>query len=354
LIIHTDGSNFEKPISGVGRSIIELIRYSKNKFIILINKRLHKDYIEIKKFKNVKLIKNIYFKNLYCKNQDIRVYLATCHKIPLNLNHNVMVIMIVHDLVWKIHPETMKFKGLISEKLFFNRTIKRANLIFCPSNSISKQLNKYYPKFKKKINILPWGVKDFKYQIEIKSSNRFFLNVGTFEPRKNLFNLIKAFELIKNSRPHLLIKLIIAGGVGWGNLNIQKLIYKLNLNNMIEVIRSPSDKKLYELYHNCEALIFPSVYEGFGLPLIEALALKKPVLISNIEVFKEIAKKNALYFDPHNAKSIKNKILKIYMNKNLQTKIINNIRKENILDKYSWKKTSLIFDDLVLSLQNVT
>ena len=344
MIIHTDGSNFEKPISGVGRSIIELIRYSKNKFIILINKRLHKDYIEIKKFKNVKLTKNIYFKNLYYKNLDIRVYLATCHKIPLNLNHNVIVIMIVHDLVWKIHPKTMKFTGLISEKLFFNFTIKRANLLFCPSNSIAKQLNKYYPKFKKKINILPWGVKDFKYRIEIKSSNRFFLNVGTFEPRKNLSNLIKAFELIKNSKPHLLPKLIIAGGVGWGNLDIQKLINKHNLNNMIEIIESPSDKKLYKLYQHCEALIFPSIYEGFGLPVIEALSLNKPVLLSNIEVFKEIAGRNALYFNPYRSNSIKNQILKFYLNKKTKEKLIQNNKIINIKKIFSWKKTSSIFD----------
>ena len=132
--------------------------------------------------------------------------------------------------------------------------------------------------------------------------------------------------------------------MGWGNLDIQKLINKHNLNNMIEIIESPSDKKLYKLYQHCEALIFPSIYEGFGLPVIEALSLNKPVLLSNIEVFKEIAGRNALYFNPYRSNSIKNQILKFYLNKKTKEKLIQNNKIINIKKIFSWKKTSSIFD----------
>ena len=157
----------------------------------------------------------------------------------------------------------------------------------------------------------------------------FILFVGASSKRKNLINVLKAFNKIENNN----IKLKI---VGLGKVyKIKDALFK---NEKIEILNNIDDDILYSLYKKAKMLVFPSFYEGFGIPPLEAMNLSCPVIASDIPVFREIYQNSVLYVDPNNINEIKSSILELLNNDNLRSRLIN----LGLIQckKYSWIKSA--------------
>ncbi len=214
------------------------------------------------------------------------------------------VVTTVHDLGFKNSPQNFSLLSKIIFNLFFKRSLDNSDAIICVSDRIRQELIKSYPKMINKTTVIyeaPDPVFNFiankKNVIDFLEKNfelkdKYFLVVGDIRPRKNPIPVIKAFLSLEKKYPD--IKLVLVGK------NLMKNSLKNKYPNLIrskKIIFTGyvSDAELNYLYNGALALIFNSVYEGFGLPILEAMACKTPVICSNIPVFREIASDAVLF-----------------------------------------------------------
>ena len=240
---------------------------------------------------------------------------------------------IVHDLVFKRYPETVNQKILNTQELRLNHVKKESKIIFADSQVTKKDLINFYKIDPKKVVANYPGVevnKPSRNEIEktltkYKINKPFILTVGKIEPRKNLKKLIEAFIKINNQN----LDLVIVGPEGW-NENIQYSVSRVQYLGLVP------DQELYSLYSACEVFVFPSLWEGFGYPLIEAMNLNTPVICSKIPPFEEIAEKAACYFDPLNIEEIAQIINKVLTDDQLKKKLVESGKIRAI--NFSWQK----------------
>ncbi len=168
-------------------------------------------------------------------------------------------------------------------------------------------------------------------------SGKFWLSVCTLEPRKNLRNLLRAFlgYLSGTATPY---PLVLAGGEGWMEGELETFLKQLGLSNRVLLTGYISDEKLRWLYKNCFGFLYPSLYEGFGLPVLEAMGFGAAVITSTTTSLPEVAGEAAHYVDPFDLKSMSDAILKIALDnsyrKDLQKKAL--IR----ANQFSWQKSA--------------
>jgi glycosyltransferase involved in cell wall biosynthesis len=181
-------------------------------------------------------------------------------------------------------------------------------------------------------------------QINMLVSERpYFLFVGTFEPRKNLTALLEAFKQYSDNAENP-ISLKLVGGKGWGGVDVKKALIQLGLVGQVDVLGNIQDEVLSVLYKHAYALLMPSLYEGFGLPVVEALSFGTPVLVSENSSLSEVAGKAGLTVDPYSVDSIAEGIALLSENKELRAELAKNTLKE--ASRYSWDRSS----DKILSL----
>jgi alpha-1,3-rhamnosyl/mannosyltransferase len=173
---------------------------------------------------------------------------------------------------------------------------------------------------REKITVVPLGVdtRMFKpmqgsagyLQDRFALEGDYILHVGTLENRKNLLPLLDAFSQVRKRHPH--VRLVLAGNPGKGCEHVQEKIHKLGLEKAIlRLGYLDGDQDLPHLYSGAKAFIFPSLYEGFGLPVLEALACGTPVAASNCTAIPEVAGDAALLFDPREPDDIADKVLRL-------------------------------------------
>jgi glycosyltransferase involved in cell wall biosynthesis len=234
-----------------------------------------------------------------------------CFNIPTTRNAHGLSFHTIHD-IRSLHVPSSKLDNWIS-KLAHDHTIQRADKIITVSNTMKKQILNYYPEAN--INYIYNGIdiKKFTYQDQKNSHKskivsllpeRFLLAVGHFEKRKNYINLIKSIKILKDRGEDYF--LVIVGNDNGEKKSILNEIEKLGVDKNIQLFSNLSDAEVRTLYSLCSAFIFPSIYEGFGIPIIEAMAYSKPFILSNLEVFKEITENQGVYFDPLSPESIAN------------------------------------------------
>ena len=160
-----------------------------------------------------------------------------------------------------------------------------------------------------------------------------FLFVGTLEPRKNLGGLIKAYSQLSaeiRDRAHL----IIVGGKGWGNVNADTLVRTHGVESTVHIAGKVDDNRLASLYEHAMFLAMPSLYEGFGLPLLEAMAYGTPVLTSNISSMPEVADNAGLLVDPSCAMDIRAGLERMICDAELRADLAKRARLRS--DQFSW------------------
>jgi glycosyltransferase involved in cell wall biosynthesis len=163
---------------------------------------------------------------------------------------------------------------------------------------------------------------------------KYILFLSTLQPRKNLEKLIDAFRVLKNEHPEILHKLVIAGKPGWKFENILK---KIQANKDIAVyLNHISETDKAEVLSGADLLVLPSLYEGFGMQILEAFEAGVPVATSNISSMPEVAGEAAVYFNPKNVQEIKNAVKDVLLDKSLADSLT--ARGKERLKHFGWEK----------------
>lgn len=226
-------------------------------------------------------------------------------------------ITIVHDLVYLKYPETLT-KSIVAVQTRRMRWVKKEiDLIFADSESTKQDLIDLLKIPENKIKVIYPAVQiPSIYPITPISQKRpFILSVGKLEPRKNIPRLISAFQKANLKD----VDLLIIGHKGWNNQ--QSVISNQQSVPNIKFLGFVNDQMLYTLYSKALFFIYPSLYEGFGYPIVEAMSLGCPVTTSNTSSLAEIGKNTALLFNPESEDEIKSAILKLYEDKELRNKL---------------------------------
>lgn len=236
-----------------------------------------------------------------------------------------------HDLNFKSAPETMTRSNFIQHKLLSGKTLQNANTVFCLSKNTKKEIAEYKPEFTKKLKVVYPGVskKNIKNE-EIAITGKFLFTIGTLEPRKNISTVIEAYLLLKKERPDFEYKLVIASRRGWGQEELtQKLLSGEFEKEGVIFLESPNDELLNVLYKKCSLFLFPSIHEGFGLPLLEAMLEQKVCIASDIPVFREILESDSdILVSARDVNEWKTAILKIADR--------NSVKRRRVWDEKQW------------------
>jgi glycosyltransferase involved in cell wall biosynthesis len=228
-----------------------------------------------------------------------------------------------------------KFKQLVY-KLVIKRAAKKSKHIIVPSEYVKKDLTSSTGIDPSKISVTYEAADKIRVSAEpipkLKSAN-FLLYVGRPFPHKNLWRLIEAFELLKQTHPNL--KLVLAGKKDLQYERHEKKVIKKGINGVI-FTGFVSEGNLRWLYENCQAYVFPSLSEGFGLPALEAMAHGAPVVSSNATCLPEIYGQAAYYFDPLDVADMATKINDVLSEDKLRSKLVAVGQKQAA--KYSWER----------------
>ena len=220
-------------------------------------------------------------------------------------------IVTVHDLSYIRVPECFPAPLLNYLNRAVPPSVARADLILADAASTQRDLVDVYRVPREKIKVLYSGVnalfcpdvsEDAKARVRALTNDKpYLLAVGTLQPRKNYVRLIEAFAQIANSQflDHNM-QLVIAGGRGWMFDEVFGAVEQFKLRDRVLFPSFVHDEDLPALYLLASLLVYPSLYEGFGLPIIEAMACGTPVVTSNASSLPEVAGEAALYFDPRN------------------------------------------------------
>lgn len=263
--------------------------------------------------------------------EKLDVLFVPSHTLPIVRKPGLKTVVTIHDLGSQYLPQMHQFKQRAYLRLMQSYQLKTASKIIAVSKATKDDLVKKVGLDPEKIEVVYEGYdrEKFKIDTQVDSLIPYFLFVGTIQPRKNLERIIRAFAKIKDKN------LVIAGLKGWLSDEIYKLPKKLGIESRVKFLGYVPDEKLPALYSGAEAFLFPSLFEGFGLPILEAQACGCPVITSNISSMPEIAGKGAVYVDPYSVDDIVDGVIKCQMS-NVKSQMIK-AGFENV-KRFSWKK----------------
>lgn len=224
--------------------------------------------------------------------------------IPLGIG--IPGVVTVHDLAFLLYPEHVTRKRYYYLKAMIGSSVRRARMILVPSQATGNDVAERFGISDSKIRVTPLGVdgryrRSFTSCAESLDERQFILYVGTIEPRKNLPRLISASGLLQAEQPH---DLVIAGPSGWLMAEVKEAIRGYPHPERIRQPGFLDDAELARLYASAAVVAMPSLYEGFGLPVLEAMSAGAAVLTSNISSMPEVAGDAAELVDPTSVDSI--------------------------------------------------
>lgn len=295
---------------------------------------------------------NVLFRN------DADIYQFFNFIVPTNISGKV--ITTIHDLTYILHPETMDKKNRERLKKDMVNTVKRADYILTISENSKSDIIKYLNIPDYKITVIYPGVDDIYKQVldekhieKIKRKyniiGRYLLYLGTLEPRKNIETIIKSYnDFIKSSDED--IKLVLAGKKGWLYDSIFNLVSEYGLENDVIFTDYVDDSDKPALYQGAEIFLFPSLYEGFGIPVAEAMASRTPVITSNSSSLPEVAGDSAIMTEPLDYIKISESIKKILTDSNIRQNMIENGIRQ--VERFNWDDSAEKLRKIYIDLYN--
>jgi len=335
-----------------------LLKYDKkNKYVLFFDWRF-KEFNDFKQ-KNV-TIKNFPFSQ-YNKFMPFAyshmLISASLMKAGLDLFHSPISslpltypkksIITVHDLAIYKNPAWFPSQ-IFSTKLLVPQSLRKADMIIAVSESTKKDLQKLFNVSSQKIKVIYEGAHVQKIPVKSKKVDslkrfklgpKFILYVGTIMPRKNIVTLIRAYKQMIKMEPGLgEYQLVLAGAKGYKSEEVFNEIQDLKLKNNVKYLGYVTHNQKMDLMKKATCFTFPSSYEGFGLPVLEAMNIGTPVITSNVSSLPEVAGQAAMLVDPENGQEIAKALKKMLTNKKLQSRLIKAGKKQATL--FTWEKAA--------------
>lgn len=271
------------------------------------------------------------------------------------------IVNTVYDMVYAVCPETMSKSNYSRLDLELKRSCNMSDAIVTISQNSKREISQYLNINESKIYVASCAVDNKIYNTNINDENikklkqrynlpeSFFLYLGTLEPRKNIKTLVKAYKIFNDKYQKENIKLVIAGRKGWMYEEIFEIVKQLRLESDIIFPGYISDEDVPDLYKASLAFVFPSIYEGFGMPPLEAMACGVPVITSNTSSMPEVVGHGGFMSDPYDAGNIAYFMAKLVFD--------NEVRQEKIkrgivqADKFSWDESARVVLDIYKNIQ---
>ncbi|MEI7891233.1 MAG: glycosyltransferase family 1 protein [bacterium] len=270
------------------------------------------------------------------------------HNIPIFRRKSLKVVVTIHDLAFKIFPEYFPQKDLKKLNRLSDLAIKNADRIIAVSDSTKNDILKFYPEvLPENVVVVHHGFDtklfsskiDEAKQIETLSrfkiqDSKFVLYVGAIQPRKNLEVLIEAFDEIK--KKHGDLKLVFAGAPAWNHEGVFEKIQSSEHRDDIVVTGILSFEELRLIYGSAKVFVFPSLYEGFGIPVLEAFASDVPAILADNSSLPEVAGNAALYFKTGDSSDLAVQLERVLGDEALRQRLISAGRLR--AQEFSWSK----------------
>jgi len=270
------------------------------------------------------------------------IVLEPAHFGPFNLPRKIKRVTFIHDITPLKFPDFHRWHSQLLQKIFLNRILKKTDLVITNSDNTLKDVNEWFPFTRNKSEKIYPGIIE---KIETPDSGNdinklgiskpYFLYVGTIEPRKNLDVLISAFNRLRDSGADS-YQLVVAGGKGWKTEKFDGAVNNSPYKDGIICTGYVTNVQLASLFSNAFAFVYPSMYEGFGLPVVEAMSYGLPVITARNSSLTEAGGDAAIYFttgDPDDLFSCMSELVK---NQQLLTE--KRAASLKHAEKFSWNK----------------
>ena len=280
-------------------------------------------------------------------------YLHVQYVLPLFLGNKGVVSL--HDILFESYPEFFGKLFVLRSRLLMRWSAKRANKIFTISTFSKDDISSRYRIRKEKIDLVYCGVNTRRFYPGIGGqeflasrglvSKGYLLTVGRIDPRKNLVGLVQAYDLTSKDVP-----LVIVGQDGLRSNELYREIEERGLSQNVIVIKDVGDDELVALYRHAQIFVFPSFSEGFGLPVLEAMASGVPTIVSNTTSLPEVAGEAAVLVDPKNVNELSEALSLLLSSLELR----GSLREKGIIQaqKFNWESSANLVSQFYLSKVN--
>jgi alpha-1,3-rhamnosyl/mannosyltransferase len=284
---------------------------------------------------------------------DIDLFWSPLHTLPWKTP--VPSVITVHDLTVWLYPEAHTRKVRFSQRPFFRRSLHQAQAVVCVSQATADDLQRFFPDVASRVEVVLSGVDPFFHPAgdeeiaairhELGCPEGYLLYVGTLEPRKNLDLLLTVWEQLRRDDPTA-PPLLLVGSSGWHSGPLRQRIAKLQtlgLRHLGHLDRSG----LRRAYQGARAFLYPSLYEGFGLPPLEAMACGVPVAVSNVSSLPEVVEDAGLQIPPRDLDAWATAIRKL-----LDDEALAHDLRHRGLERaadLSWKRTAEAMEPILLA-----
>jgi glycosyltransferase involved in cell wall biosynthesis len=246
-------------------------------------------------------------------------------------------VTVFHDMQHKRHPEYFRWFDLPFWDFFLFWSAQISRIVLADSEATAQDLRRYYRLPASKVGVIPLGVDPGFFELaRLRRPEPFLLAVSTLHPHKNLDRLLRAFAVFRETRPEF--RLVVCGLYGFFAQPLQELRASLGLTNAVEFPGWIRREELYDLYSRAWAFVYPSLFEGFGLPVLEAMAAGVPMACSNIEPISSVAGPAAIQFDPMDQDQITSALLRVTGDERLRAHLSECGPRQAA--KFSWKTTA--------------
>ena len=265
------------------------------------------------------------------------------------------IVVSVHDVSFLEHPEYFTAFRALQLRLTVRRTVRAAACVLTPSEFSKRRILEAYRLEEQKVVVLPYGGSSAFRPVAREAARRtlpaplngsfpFILTVGDLQPRKNHLGLIRAFEELVRSYPQLPHHLVIVGKETWYSPTVRAAAKKSWAHDRIHFAGFVDDDQLHRLYGACDLMVCPSFYEGFGLPILEAMACGRAVACSNTSAMLEVADSAAILFDPCSPTDLVTSMRDLLLNPELRLRMERLGAQRAAL--FSWERTAAMTLDL--------
>lgn len=266
------------------------------------------------------------------------------HRLPFALPADTARVVTIHDLCWMQMPATMRRATRTLDARLMPRALREADRVIAVSDSTRRDLETAFPDLTERIvvvheaaEVMPeaqpastlshWGV-----------AAPYVLAVGSIEPRKNLHRLVEAFAALPEGLRHR-TQLVVVGSAGWGGVDLPTLASRFGVGDQLRMLRGVDDGGLSTLYRHAHLLAMPSLYEGFGLPVLEALQQGTPVLVSDGSSLPEVAGAAGLCVNPLDVDAIARALRRMLEEDDLRQTLASRAVPQAL--RFSWERAAV-------------